>query len=161
MHFDLSLAGIAFRLTIFGLLLTKLMQISRNYIIPYLLDQIKQERAIRTELIEKENFITSTQNRVENQLRNQKKTFEDLEKNVQKWHTSLQHEKELTEKQLIDIKNKIEKKRTTQRKNYIKAATYACIVPQAIELAHQELSLNCLADSGKHLFEKLINKLNK
>jgi hypothetical protein len=161
MHFDFSLAGIAFKLTVFGLLLTKLMQLSRNYIIPYLLDQIKQERAIRTELVEKENFISSTQNKIENQLRNQKKTFEDLEKNVQKWHASLQHEKELTEKQLIDTKNKIEKKRTTQRKNYIKTATYACVVPQAVELAHQELSHNYLSDSGKHFFNKLINKLTK
>lgn len=159
MHFDLSLAGIIFRFTVFGLLLTKIIQISRNYIIPYLLDKIKQERAARTELIEKENFITSTQNKIENQTRNQKKVLEGVERNVQKWHAFLQKEKDMQERQFISTKNEIDKKRAVQRANYMKIVTYNCVVPEALKLAQQEMVQASASERGYSLFNKMIYTL--
>jgi hypothetical protein len=154
------LIEILFRFTIFSLLLVKIVQLLRSFLIPYLFDEIKKEKAIRTELIEKENFVKSTQNKIENQIKSQNKLLTDLEKNVQRWHASLRRDEEQVGKKFLDIKEKMERKKSILRKNYILATTYSIAITQASELAQQELeSFYSNPSNGKCTLNKLIENL--
>lgn len=160
MFSEITFMDVLFKFTIFSLLLIKVLQLFKNYGIPYLFDEIKREKTIRTELIEKENFVKSTQNKIENQIRIQSKLFIDLEKNVQKWHAHLRQEEEFVAKKMGDAKIKIERKRNIQRNNYIITTAYSIAMPQAINLAQKELISNYSNSDGKLAFNKLIENLS-
>jgi len=157
---DITFMSVLFNFTIFSLLLIKILQLFKNHGIHYLFDEIKKEKAIRTELIEKENFVKSTQNKLENQIRNQNKLFLDLEKNVQKWHAHLRLEEELIAKKLVDAKVKIERKRNIQRNNYVITTTYSIAMPKALYLAEKELASNYTSKDRVLAFNKLIENLS-
>lgn len=163
MFSEITPIDILFKFTVFSLLLIKILQLLKNYVAPYLFDEIKREKAIRIELIEKENFVKSTKNKIENQIRNQNKLFIDLEKNVQKWNSFLKNEDEETGKKIAEIKVKIEQKRNIQRKNYFLTTAYSKAIPQAVDLAQKELEiLYTNNDSeGRIALNKLIESMSK
>ncbi|KKQ32620.1 MAG: hypothetical protein US49_C0006G0071 [candidate division TM6 bacterium GW2011_GWF2_37_49] len=160
MLFEITFIEVLFKLTIFSLLLIKILQLFKSYGVPYLFDEIKREKAVRTELIEKENLVKSTQNKIENQIRNQNKLFLDLEKNVQKWHAYLRQEEDVITKKLADAKIKIERKRNIQRNNYVITTIYSVAMPKAIKLAQKELESNYLNQDGILAFNKLIENIS-
>lgn len=159
MHSEIALAEILFRLIIFSLLALKILQLTKQYFIPYLHGEIKREKVVRIELIEKGNFINSTQNKIENQIKNQKKLFTDVEKNVQKWHSFIKEERDQAEKVMHEVKAAIEKKRDIQRKNYVLTTTYSQAIPKAIDLAQHEIAAFFASPNGQTAFNKLIEKL--
>ena len=75
MHFEFQFLDILFRLTIFSLFSYKLVSFIRQYLIPYLHEQIKSERNTRLDLIEKENLLISNQHKVETQIQTSTYTF--------------------------------------------------------------------------------------
>lgn len=159
MHTEINSLELIFRLCIFGLFAYKLGQLIRSYFLPFLHEQITQEINQRTELIEKEKLLISTRHRIENQLYKQKQTFTLLEKNVQVWHSTHLEQNLAQEKTNRETIEKIQEKRTAQRKNIILANNLDLSLPIAAQQARIELTQRYQKDAGKTLLKNIIDTL--
>lgn len=157
MHVDFL--TILFRFTLFTLLAYKLTQLTKAYVIPFLWDQIAEEKKEHTELLEKEKLLVSTQHRFETQLIQQKKTFFDLEKNAQRWQQEiLLHDKEYVTENAC-IATAVEGKRTIQQNNLIKAKDGAYLIPQICEQAQQKLRESLSGETGEKILQTIVQQL--
>lgn len=159
MHFEFQFLDILFRLTIFSLLSYKLVSFIRQYLIPYLHEEIKTEQDTRLDLIEKENILISSQHKVETQIQHQHTLFDLLEKNVQSWQQSLLTQKNIKEEEFNKIKVAADQKRAIQQKNYSLICTSKDVLPYATVQAEVELNNKYSEQPGKFAFDNLIEKL--
>jgi hypothetical protein len=161
MHFELKFLDIMFRLTIFGLFSYKILSLVKQYLIPYLRQQIKSERNTRLELIEKENLLISNQHKIENQISHQHTLLDLLEKNINAWQNHLLEQKCLKDEEFNNIKIAIENKRAVQQNNYVVICTSKAVMPYAVSQAETALINKYSEHSGKFSFDNLIVNLAK
>lgn len=154
------LIDVIFSLTIFSLLAYTICSLLKQYLIPFLRDQVKQEREAQTNLIEKENLIISNQHKIETQIRQQHRLFLTLEKNMQNWHQFLLEQKNANEDEYKKINSSVNEKRKTQQKNYTTVHICQEALPNAVELAEQELKTKYATKNGLLFFNNLIEKLS-
>lgn len=160
MPFKIHFVDIIFSFTIFGLLVYKLCFLIKQHLIPFLHKQVKQEREAQTNLIEKENLIISNQHRIETQIRQQNRTFDTLEKNMQAWHNFLLKQKNSKENDYKNIIKLLEEKRKNQQKNYELMYISKETLPRAITLAETELKNKYSGKNGSSKFDHLIAQLS-
>jgi hypothetical protein len=161
MHFELKFLDIMFQLTIFGLFSYKILSLVRQYLIPYLYQQIKLERNTRLELIEKENLLISNQHKIETQISHQHTLLDLLEKNINTWQNHLLEQKQIKDEEFNNIKISIENKRAVQQDNYVIICTSKEVLPYAVSQAETALINKYAEQSGKISFDNLIVKLTK
>ncbi len=159
MHFEFQFWDMLFRLTIFGLLSYKFFSFAKQYLIPYLRGQIKEEQNARLNLIEKENILISSQHKIETQIRHQQTLFNLLEKNVQSWQMLLLTQKNNKEEEFNKIKISADQKRAVQQKNYFIVCESKEILPYAVNSAEAELINKYSGQPGKFSFDNLIEKI--
>jgi len=161
MHSEFEFLDIIFRFTIFSLLSYKFVSFARQYLIPYLHNEIKTEQDTRLNLIEKENILISSQHKIETQIRHQQTLFDLLEKNVQSWQMFLLSQKNRTEEEFNKIKIAVDQKRALQQKNYSIICESKEILPYAINQAETELINKYAGQPGKPSFDNLIENLKE
>jgi hypothetical protein len=159
MHTEINFWELVFRLSLFSLLAYKLIGLIKTTAIPYLSDQILQERKQQSELLDKEKLLVSTQQRLKNQIYNQKQMFILLEKNVHEWYKINQEYNVEQENQNAEIIKKIEQKRTSQRQNIILLNNVQLSIPQALEQAREELGIKYSGTAGKELLSSVVRQL--
>lgn len=159
MPFKIHFIDIVFSLTIFSLLAYKVYALTKQYLIPFLREQIKEERKSQTNLIEKENLVISNQHKIETQTRQQHKLLSTLDKNMQTWHQFLLDQKNTKEDEYQKNKFLIDEKRKIQQANY--ELTHICkeTLASALTLAEKELVKKFSEKNGTLLFNKLITQL--
>lgn len=160
MHFKFEFLDIIFRFTIFSLLSYKLVSFARQYLIPYLHNEIKSEQDTRLNLIEKENILISSQHKIETQIRHQQTLFALLDKNVHAWQMFLLAQKNHTEEEFNKIKISVDQKRAIQQKNYSIICESKEILPYAVSQAEIELTNKYTGQPGKSSFDNLIENLS-
>jgi len=161
MHFELKFLDIMFRLTIFGLFSYKILLLVRQYLIPYLYQQIKSERNTRLELIEKENLLISNQHKIETQISHQHTFLGSLEKNIRSWQDHLLEQKHAKDEEFNNIKIAIDNKRAVQQNNYVVICTSKAVLPYAVSQAETQLINKYSEQTGKLSFDNLIVNLAK
>lgn len=130
---------IVFKLVIFGLLVYKVTQLVRAYVIPLLREELDLEHKQQTELFEREKLLICTQHRLENQINSQKKTFAVLDKNVQIWQSCLLAQKEENERNAKRTFVQLEDKRKIQQHYLALAKDSDAIIPTTCQQAAAEL----------------------
>jgi len=158
---EFSWWDLVFRLTIFSLLAYKLYALARQYLIPFLYQQIALEHNQQTEILEKEKLLISTRHRIENQIYNQKKIFTLLERNVQVWHKNLQDDLEREEKDNQMIANKVREKRLIQLNNIALKVAIEQTIPRAVSNAGQQLFVRCHGTQGQKYLKEMIERLGQ
>jgi hypothetical protein len=159
MHSNISFLDVLFKVTLFSLITYKLYDLIKEYLVPFLKQQIAQEKKQRTELIEKEKLLNSTQQRFKNQIYNQKQMFILLEKNVHEWHKWQLSENIRIEKELASTIEKTQLKRTVQNNNLVLLNHVQLGMPAAIEQALCELKTKYSNSAGKDLLTNVIEQL--
>ena len=161
MHIEFTFLSIIFHLVLSSLLMYKLWSLIKQHLIPFLHQKILSFKRRRIELIEKQKLLASTQNRIDNQIKHQKKMFILLEKKIQQWHTTmkeLQRKKEKENKSLLDA---IKVKRSLQEKSFTNTKMMAEILPKAFASAKKKLQAKYSDQEGKAKLQELIFSLNK
>lgn len=159
MHTNIGFWDVVFKLTLFSLISYKLYDLIKTYLVPFLIQQITQEKRQQTELLEKEKLLTSTQQRFKNQIYNQKQMFILLEKNVHEWHKAQQNENLNQEHENALIVEKTKTKRISQKDNLVLLNNIQLSMPSAMEQAIEELKSKYSSQAGKELLEKVIKQL--
>ena len=151
-----AIVELAFRYSIFSLLIYKLYDIGKRYFLPYVNDQVKQEEQSLAELLEKEKIITSTHLRIKNQIQRQNLRFQTLEKNVQQWHASMYTLKNECESEQRRIMQLVYEKRHKQNQRMLIQKNAIVAIPEALSLAHKELDLLYTGENGKKFLKDII-----
>lgn len=150
---------IIFRFTLFGLLAYKIVQIIKSQVIPFLKEELNIEHKQRTELLEKEKLLVSTQHRLENQISHQKKTFTVLEKSIHLWQEYLVKQKEHNELETKNVAAHVTEKRKIQQKHLVLAKDGAYIIPQACEQVNNEFITLYQGEYGKKNLNLFITQM--
>jgi hypothetical protein len=149
---------ILFRLTLFALLAYKITMLVKAHVIPILFEVILEEKKQHTELLEKDKLLISTQQRIENQIIQQKKVFSVLEKNAQEWNQSLLAAQAMQEKTNATITQAVEEKRKLQQKNLTLAKDNLYIVPKICFEAQKQLSDLLAGEKGEKILLTFIQQ---
>lgn len=154
-----TLIEIAFRLSIFSLLVYKLYDLGKRYFVPFVDQGLKEEEDKRTALLEKEKLISSTQLRIENQIQRQNQRFITLEKNVQQWHNSMLAYKNQQESESREIARHIHDKHTKQTQRMFTQKNACGALPKALALAQSELMERYAHNRGKQDLTNIIKTM--
>lgn len=155
----IDVLNILFRFTLFGLLAYKILQLVKTYVIPFLKEELNIEHKQRTELLEKEKLLNSTQHRLENQISHQKKTFALLEKSALLWQAHLVKQKGINEHELTIIASDILEKRKRQQTQLARAKDGTLVIPQAYEQAGNEFMIAYQGAYGAQQLNQFITQI--
>ena len=161
MHINIheTLFFVLFKLTIFTLLVIQLYQITKQLLIPFLWEQIKLIEKIWKDLINKKNYILSNKKQIKKEIQNQKIAFENLEKKIYQWHSSLLEKQKKTKEESKQVFNLLQKKKNLQSINFSFMIQQKLTIPDAIKSAEKDLLKIYTNHKGKELVEKIIDKL--
>ena len=154
-----TLIFIFFKLTIFLLLIIQLYKLTKQYIIPFLQEQINLVNKIWTELKNKLKLLVQTKKRIEKQIETQSQSLEDLEKKVKQWHEKLLEKQALIKKEKVKLHEQLEKKQTKQQSYLDLVKTEKTVLPEAILEAKTKLIKLYKNENGKKLLTNVINHL--
>jgi len=160
MHTDAGVIELLFRLCIFSLLLYKLYDLIKVYLLPMMAAAVAQEKKEQTELWGREKLLASTQKRLAGQMYNQKQMLTLLERNVQVWHAALLEQKRQQELKNEEIILKVAEKRVLQN-HYV--ALSKCIersVPEAVTRATEKLENRYRSAASNHFLTRIIDQLD-
>ncbi len=139
MHVNISLIDIIFHFCLFGLLIHTLINPIKQYVIPLLYNLLNKEKNQQMEIIEKDKLLTSTQLRLQNQIKQQKKSFVVFERNIQKWYKAQQHNANEQE-QINRLRTQaLNDRRTRQRKEIYASMLLKKALPEALIKAEKEI----------------------
>jgi hypothetical protein len=158
---DFSLLEVSFKLLLFGILVGNLIYLYKKYAVPFLYQEIIEEKNARTMLLEKERLLASTYHRIENQVQQQKKMFVLLEKNVQAWHQAMNEEIEKNNKEAAAEQQALIQKRIIQKKYLANALLGKAVIPQSIALARHDLIEGLQAERGSERLAAMVKELEK
>jgi hypothetical protein len=159
MWYNIITSELLFKLSLFSLLLYKIVSLTRNYVHPFLKKYLISEKKYVTEVVEKEHLLTATRQKLESQIFNQKQFFTLLEKNVQSWHNMLRAELADQQARLSEQRKKVllKQRLILEHKNFEVAA--ADVIPTALYQAQTQLSEIYSTHDGQALLGKLIEAL--
>lgn len=159
MHVSGDFLGILFAGTVFLLLAYKLYELVKEYCVPYLSQEVQNFRKKQTELLEKNELIRSTLQRVETRLGHQKKMFVVLERKVKMWNAyQLDKQKQIFDDH-VRIQDELLEKRKQQLFNFSRAKKSFEALPQAVSSAHDELRAVYAGPKGVALLQSYVQKL--
>lgn len=161
MHIEFTVASIAFHFVLTSLLVYFLWSLIKQHLIPFLYQKIIAFRKRRIELIEKQKLLASTLNRIDNQIKHQKKMFILLEKKIQLWHTTMKEIKRKKEKENKALLDGIKVKRALQEKSFTNTKLMREILPKAFASAEKKLHTKYSEQEGKTKLQELIFSLDK
>ena len=150
-----------FKLILFSLLAYKLYDLVKKFLLPWLYEEIILEHRHHTELIEKDTLLTSTTQRIENQITTQKKLFAILEKNIQITEEFLHNQKKEQELAYQKIDAKLKLKRNEQKQRFSTMKNCEAVIPQAMIKAQQQLTQHYETHRGADLMNTIIKQLPK
>ncbi len=150
---------IVFELTIFFLLCLAVYDLSKKYFIPLLYSEINAIKKKEKDDKEKNNLLSLSKKRIDNEISEQEDKFSLLEKKVQVWRNSLDVESDKTTKNdSIIIKNTKEKRRI-QEANLNLLNMERIVVPESIKLAYKEIGSLYAGEKGRALLDELLVKI--
>ena len=139
MHVSTNAIGLLFGFSLFSLLVYKLAELVKAYLIPLLYKQMHEMKKERAELLDREKLVTSTLSKIDNQRNQQKKMFILLEKKIQMWHNEVQLEAEKREDDFRVIAHNVEEKRGIQEHNFAVAKTTLNVLPAILQKVRRDL----------------------
>ena len=152
---------IIFEFSLFGLLMTLVMQLFYGNILPYIHQQIQATKTKWQNLLEKQNLTKTTRQSVEEKIKAQKKQLTELKKKIIIWQDArrmiLKEQEEAQEKIKASLFKKKERQRQYMHLFKLKEET----IPQAIALAHEELAKQYAGTHGKEAVSAIIRKIEK
>lgn len=159
MHVSGNFLGILFGFTVFLLLFYKLSELIKEYLVPYLSQEVQNFKKRQTELLDKNELIRSTLQRIEVRLVHQKKMFVVVEKKIKMWNTyQLEKQKKIFDDQRI-IQQKLIEKRRQQAANFARGKKMVEALPLATKSAREELKEFYAGSQGVYLLKTYIQKL--
>lgn len=158
---DISLLEVIFRVLIFAVLVGNLIYLSRTYGIPMLYQQIISKKNDRTEILEKDRLLTSTQRRLDAQIQQQKKMFVLLEQNMQVWRRAMSDELSAKNREVACLQTALHKKRELQEKNFKNAVLGKHIVSQGVALAGADLFDRFKGSLGDERLASIVDDLQR
>jgi hypothetical protein len=158
MHIDNNPLSILLRLTLFFLLIYKIYELIKIYLVPFLEQKNTILQKQQLELLEKETLLTSTIKRVDNQMTQQRKMTLLLEKKIQIWH-HITVEKHLEEeRKQRSLALRLQAKRQLQERILTEINVLNEVIPLATAQAEKELTLFYAEEKGAHLLKDFINQ---
>jgi len=159
MHAVNDILSIVFQFTLFGLLVYKITGLVRQYLIPFLAQQIQVLKNRQLELVEKEKLVKSTLKRVQRQINHQKRMFILLEKKVSVWHQSMQKQVAQSDRECKIIEAALVQRRCLQGKNLKISKIGLEVLPQVVAKSAADLSEKYQGSAGRVLLGKMLNQL--
>lgn len=154
------LREIFLKLTIFFLLVTLLFNLIKTKLMPLLYEEIEKEQSHKKNLIDANIDLEKDKKNIDIEINKEQETFLTLENKVKIWNQVwLNTEREKSTKYQERI-NFYKNKREIQVNNLdlLKMENY--VIPKAIDLTKEELSLEYKKNTGTILLKELINKIN-
>lgn len=139
MHVNLSFIDVLFHFCLFGLLIHSMLGPIKQYLIPFLHKLVLHDKNNQLEIIERDKLLTSTRLRLQNQIKQQKKSFIDLEENVQLWYKATQEQVQREEQSERLRQQAIQARRLIQRKTIYTNDLINSALPKAIAHAEKEI----------------------
>ncbi|MBU1007955.1 hypothetical protein KKA53_02660 [Candidatus Dependentiae bacterium] len=152
---------ILFELSIFLILVIQLYQITIDYGLPLLREQIAELYKQWNDLENKFDLTKNTKNNLCKKFREQTTSLNILEESIQKWHASLAAKQAKNESQQKALALSIfeKKKRQFSRLSILQAKKE--ILPDAIAQTRKTLLKSCQGAEGKKLLANVIKTLDR
>ena len=155
-----QIIDLAFRCSIFGLLIYKIYDLGKRYFLPYLNKEIASHTAETNGFLEKEKLIISTRLRIENQIHRQQQMFIALENNVQQWHSSMLALQDQLNSLQRQRTQQLQEKRFKQHHHVMTQQSVTLALPKALDLAHEELTKKYAGAEGMLFLKKILSNVN-
>lgn len=159
MHIDSNPLSFILRCTLFALLMYKIYELIKAYVIPFLAQQKKILQKQQMELTEKETLLASTIKRVENQTTQQKKMTALLEKKMQLWHHLTVERYLEEERKQRSLAIRLNTKRKLQQKQLTETKILSEVIPEATRQAQEECAILYEGQKGAVLLKNFIDRL--
>lgn len=152
---------IIFEVSLFGLLITLVVQLLYGQLLPYIHQQIQATKTKWQDLFEKLNLTITTRQSVEEKIKEQNKQLKKLKKKIVIWHNArriiLKEQERAQEKIKVSLIKKKERQQQYMHLFKLKEET----IPQAIALAHEELAKQYAGTHGKEAVSAIIRKIEE
>lgn len=152
---------ILFELVIFLILVVQLYQLTVEYALPALREQIAALYKRWKDLEDKLDLTKNTKKSLKKKIKEQTNACQELEKNVQQWHTNLAEKQAKNELQQAALALVIREKKQQQLARLTMLQAKKSILPDAIAQTKQKLQKECSGPEGKKLLSNVINSLGK
>jgi biopolymer transport protein ExbB/TolQ len=150
---------VLFQLTLFALLVIVVYKLIKQYLIPFLYQEIRRIKKYKKDLSNKNKLLNASKKRLENQIKQQDDSFVLLEQKVHAWYKSVVDSNEKKQEENKKILEHVEKKRKAQLANLSLRKIQKIVIPEAIEQAYQEIEKKYEGDKGLQLLQELIEKV--
>lgn len=152
---------IAFKITLFVLLVIQLSQIIKQYALPFLRNEIAALKENWHNMQSRLELLGATKKRIETSIEKQTETLKMLEDEIKEWHTSLDEKRIIARHEQERLHQILREKKKKQFEYLNLRKTEEKLIPEAMEKAREKLTKMYQEKQGKDLLIKVISELSK
>lgn len=153
------LVMVAFKLTIFTLLIIQLHSLGKKYILPFLRTQIAEMNKSFENLKNKHTLLGETKTRIKKQIGSQEATLTDFEKKIKLWHESRQTKQDLADETATKQYKLIREKKIQQQEYISLMKLQQKTIPVAFAQAEKKLREIYEGTAGEASLNRVLTEL--
>ena len=150
--------GFWFGITLFVLFIYKIIDLIRIYVVPMLFQKMQEQRDRQTEVLEKEDLLSSTRKKIEKKIFEQKRHFVVLENNMSNLRDYMLQKQEAASKEQIITSKVLQQRRALQRSRQKQHVLLDAAIPGILAQAETELRAMAKQSSNKGFLLQLSAK---
>ncbi len=149
---------ILFKILLFSLLVIQLVQLTKQYLVPFLRKHIRSLDEMWKSLKNKLQLTKQTEKKLQNKINNQEVELSNLETKIKKWHQSLVEDRSKSKKNYIQQLERVKEKNQKQYEKTINIKLEKEALPLIINNARNILLEKYSGNKGKEVLSKIIKK---